>query len=272
MISLRQAVRISYKSSAVCFAAAKTKADIARVQRHRAERRLFELPNGPARQRTNARKSLWGNYFVAQGAEQEFYTNESSDPNVLGVKPRLEALWVQLGNNISDLPDWNEFSRRDLKTVIAFRNFNGLQLSVVRDVERNFSGNSHEIPTTNFETQFEEMLDLFINDIWAAEGMRRWTRSQVNRTPETQANLDAWDAVNDGAGQFFRNARRCCVRLGNNFRQYERGGPDEDGYRNKYTYRDANRYRAVNGLFALDAGDLAPNYLQRVENKRVTYR
>lgn len=266
MTTLKQSVRVAYRSSAVAHAAAETKERVARVQKVRAEDRMKVL--GPGRQRvmTNKRLALWHNYYTAQGVATYFFASEK------GVKFRLERLWVQMGHNVADLPNWDDFAHRDLKTVIAFRNLNGLQLSEIRAVERAFAGNSHEIPTGDFEEQFEEMLDLFVNDIWAAEGMRRWTKNELNRTPEPQADLDDWDDISNTAGKFFRDAKRCCVRLANNFRQYQTDTPDEALYLDRYTHRAGNRYNAVQGLWALDAGDLAPAYLQKVENKRVTYR
>lgn len=266
MTTLKQSVRIAYKSAAVAHAAAETKERIAGAEKLRAETLMKSLAPGAQRVRTNKRLTLWHNYYCAQGEALNFFGSPE------GVRRRLEALWVQMGHKVADLPNWNDFAHRDLKTVVAFDSLAGLQITQIRAVERAFTGNSHEIPTANFEDQFEEMLDLFVNDIWAAEGMRRWTRDALKKAGEPQADLDEWSLIQTTAGQFFRGAKRCCVKLANNFRQYQTDTPDEDLYNDRYTHRAANRYRAVEGLWAIDAGDLLPAYLAHVENKRVTYR
>ena len=266
MTTLKQSVRVAYKSSAVAYAAAKTKERISRLEKEESEKRMNER-EPTKRGRINARLALWHNYYSAQGYAMDFFSEDEAS-----IRVRLENLWVQMGNTLADLPDWDRFANADLKTVVTFRNLSGLSISTIRTVERNFTGNSSEIPNTTFEAKFEEMFDLFVNDIWAAEGMRRWTQEELVRGPESASDLATWDSINNDAGKFFKDAKRCCVRMANNFRQYERGRPNETEFKSRYTHRSGNRYNAVQGLWALDAGDLTPEYLLKVENKRVTYR
>ncbi len=266
MTTLAESVSISYKSSAVAWAAAHTKEVIIHPLRDAETALRDSQPDGPERRLTARRATLWWNLMTAQGYAQKFFVSENS------IRWRLEGLWVQLGNLVADLPDWDTYASADLKTVISFRNKAGLNETVITDAEAAFTGNSSEIPTTDFETQFEEMFDLFVNDIWAAEGMRDWTRDELNRGPESAADLAVWDDIQADAGQFFLDAKRCCVRLANNFAEYEAGGPNEASFINKYTKGPSNRYSAVGGLYALDPSVLPANYRGRVENKNVTYR
>lgn len=266
MTTLAQSVRIAYRSSAIACSAHRTKELIARKKREEADKQVRNMKNGPERQEANRRLSLWSNYFTAQGFAVKFFRFPT------GIKSRLEGLWVQMGRDIADLPDWNGLASRDLKTVVAFKDLVGLELSEIRRVERNFVGNSAEIPTNTFEEQFEELMDLFVNDIWAAEGMRRWTRDELVRGPEKPKDLKEWDFISGTAGEFFENAMHCCKKIATNFRQYERGDDGGDTYKNKYIYQTGNHYNAVEGLWSIDAGDLKPAYRKKVENKRVTYR
>ncbi|MDJ0952482.1 MAG: hypothetical protein QNJ81_02265 [Acidimicrobiia bacterium] len=278
MTTLDESVNIAYRSSAVAYAAAKTKRIIAadKLKEARVLKRQL-LGSGTSREdpvfvQNEKRKVLWENLKVAQRYAMQFYVIDSA--TIQGVKPRLEALWVQMGNSVATLEDWDTLANTDLKTVISFRSFQGnMNLQGVLDTEAVFTGNSSEIPTTDFETQFEEMFDLFVNDIYASEGMREWTRDELNRGPESAADLAVWDSINDDAGVFFANAVDCVVKNANLFAQFELGGPNEASYIARYTKGQGNRYNAVNGLFALDPSDLPSNqYRNRVENKKVTVR
>lgn len=277
MTTLDESVNIAYRSSAVAYAAAKTKRIIAndKLKEARVEKRALLNSVGrdhPDFIQNDKRKTLWENLMVAQRYAMQFYVIDSA--TIKGVKPRLEALWLQMGNNLVDLDDWDARADTDLKTVVSFQNFNGpVNVGAVQDTEAVFTGNSGEIPTTNFELQFEEMFDLFVNDIYASEGMREWTRDELNRNPESAADLAVWDSINDDAGVFFANAVNCVIKNANLFAQFELGGPNEASYIARYTKGQSNRYNAEEGLFALDPADLPSNqYRNRVENKKVTVR
>ena len=275
MITLKEAISIAYKSSAVAYAAANTKERIARERRDsiKAAMKLIGDRNTAYFRRLEKRHTLWFNYYTAQGYAKKFFTYENDGP-IRGVKPYLEDLWVKMGFLLSELPDWDKYADRELKTVAAFSRMSKARRRRIDEAEENFAGNAHEITTTDFESQFEEMLDLFVNDIWAAEGMRIWTKEQLDRTAELPEHLEMWDHVSDSAGEFFQNAStRCCVKLANHFHQYQNDdAANEDNCKIKYRYKNSNRYRAIQGLFALDTESLPAGDKSRREHKRVRYR
>ena len=275
MTTLAETVELVYRSVAAGQAATGTKAAIAKAKKDETDDERKSFPPGDAQLDAEWRWARWCNLETALNAAVKFCTTRSSlDSSLGGARRRLETLWKQLGNNVADLPDWDRIAAADLKTTVSFRNFAGLQLSVVETAQTNFTGNSSEIPTTDFPTQYEEMLDLFTQDLWGAEGFRLTANDDLTRAPEAAADLALWDSFVADAGTFFDESRYCAVRLANHFYSWEnnKGPGQETAYKAKYVFNPSNRYNAVNGLFALNPNDLPPQYRARVENKLVKYR
>ncbi len=267
-MNLTQAIRIAYKSAAVAYASCRTRHDISQQIAAKTKVEKYRLPHGPDRVRCEVRQALWENYAAAQS-----YALAFCDKSKIGAKTRLTGLWVQIGNDVADLPDWDAIASKDLKAVASFKSMSNARRRRIQKLEREFAGNSDQIPTSDFETQFEEMLDLFAHDLWAAEGMRMSVDEALDRAAEGAADLAEWDSIMDGSRQFFEAAmERCCAKAAVMFRQYLTGDPQEAATKNKYKKKVSNRYKAVDGLFALDLSKLSTADQQRAETKRVKYR
>lgn len=262
MATLDEVIEIAYRSSANAYAAANAKWEISNTARLAArDARDAQVPDSAAWREEEARMALWNNLHAALAYARRFYERET-----IGVKDRLEALYGG-----SSLASWSTLREADLKTVVSFVTSGGVNWATVETAQSNFTGNTSEIPTTPWLDQFEEMFNLFINDIWASEGMREYCNDELDRVPVSVGDLADWDSIVSDAGDFFANARRCCVRIANNLAQVELGGPNEVAYIAKYTYGPSNAYKALNGLWGCDADDLPISYAAKLENKIVTW-
>ncbi len=268
MTTLAESIAVAYRSAAVVYAACNTRFVIAWQRSAAAQVERDRMPDSAERDVAEKRYVLWVNYATAQNYAMKFCQH-----NEMSVKNRFERLWSDMGNDLADLPDWAAIAAKDLMTVVAFGNMSAARLRRARKAERDFRGNGHKIVTSDFSTDFEEMFDLFAHDLWAAEGMRIWTDSSLDRAPEGASHLAEWDSIMVGSHQYMTDAmKRCCFKAALMFGQY-RGDPrDDEGKRSKFQYKAANRYRAVQGLFALDLDDLSAADRSRAEIKRVRYR
>ncbi len=268
MTTLAEAITIAYRSAAAVNSACSTRYEICRARSAIAEVERDRLPDSPERDMAERRYVLWVNYTTAQSYAMKFCkTNEAS------VKNRFEALWLDMGNALSDLPDWEAIEAKDLITVVAFNNMNAARLRRARRAEQNFRGNLHKIVNSDFSSNFEQMFDLFAHDLWAAEGMRIAADQNLDRVPEAASHLAEWDSIMQGSHEYMTEAmKRCCFKAALMFGQYKGDPRDDEGKRSKFRYKTANRYQAVEGLFALDLDDLSTADRNRAEVGRIRYR
>lgn len=261
-------MKIGYRSCNAVVNAGKIRQRIIQRECLRTEREMRSLPHGPEHRKANARLALWQNLFTAQNYMVLCFTYDSDETK--GFKPRLEILWQEMGKDLKDLPRWTHQPK--LKAAVSFNDFKTLKLTELGAMERNFAGNLHEIPENGFERRFQEFFDLLVNDLWKTLGMSKWCDGQMERTPWDAEVLKLWDAIITDAENMITDAAKCHIKIGNNFHQYLTGEPDEEKYARKYTQNPDLRYRAVNGLFAIDPATLPRNYAERVEAKLVSYR
>lgn len=263
MISITQAIRIGYRSCAVATAAGRVRQERMRKGIRRTEQRMEEA-TGAAKARTNQRLALWHNMFTAQNYVVKCFVYDTE--SLKGFKPRLEALWEHVGNNPADLPNWMRPTHHPLKGAVTFENFNTLSMNQLRTWEDEFTGNDDEIPSGDFNAEFEALFDLLVNDLWKVLGMSRWCDSELNRTPLDAETLALWDGIiTDASNMIHTTAAKCHGKIANMLLVYQTDTPDETGCNEKYAQDAVRVYNCAQGLFAVDDSQLLPKYLNRME-------
>ncbi len=267
-MNLDEALSIGYRSCAVAVAAGKTRQRILQRAAFRADREMKRLENEEEKTQANKRLALWNTLFTAQNYMVSAFTYNSDE--LKGFKLLVEELWLHIGNDVANLPNWNRTQK--LKGVVSFANFRSLKMPEIRDMEKSFTGNRHEIPDDSFDTQFEALFDLLVNDLWKVLGMSRWCDKRLDKTGLDAETLAKWDHIITNARIMIRDAAKCHHKIGNMLQCYQLDTPDEAKFEDKYKQKASKRYKCVQGLFALDPAILPANYSSRMEENLVGYR
>ncbi len=263
-ITLEEAVEIGYRSVAVATACAKTMIAICNVERNKQRGNAAGEPPGQAKKDNTLYWRIFQNLCSINMHAVKFY--ETGDLYDVGsVKDRLEKLWVtDLGNALVDLPDWDYYSNLSIATPLTFTQ----QPTAALDADQlEFVDNSADIlnPQQPVRAQVTDAANSLIEDLWKAEGMRRWLAAEVTLTGETQAAQDEWNFIQNGTADYWVGALKCLVKLDDQIGFKDNanyGKSDHDDTVAKFQWIDSgpggqrNNLTAAGGLYALDQSQL----------------
>ena len=277
-ISANQALRVSYRSCAIAFAAANARLTIANNRRNnlRAEIEANEDNGVETRRRRLRLYAGWRNLCVAlEHATQLYSTGRQGPENSL--KLRLEALWVDRGNLLANLPDYDTLSQLQIARMTTFDT----------DTASNSQFNSWaDSFTDNMDTLFDDadpprrqFLDVFdtsVEDLWREEGWRRYVRDEINRSQLTPSQRNEWDDIIDKTGQYFVLSNRCMYTIADIMDLH-----DDESVNNhparvaQYVWKpsgpDRNDLIALGGLYACNRQQIPPLWRGRIERFDVLF-
>ena len=274
-IPANQALRISYRSCAIAFAAAKTKHDIANARRNKLRAEIAQnVEDGVETKRKRQRLyNGWRNLCVALDHAMKLYSTGRFGPET-SLKIRLENLWVDRGLNLSNLPDYDTLSQLGLARLTTFdtdvptnTNFNDWAAAFTDNTGTLF--NATDPP----RKQFIDVFDTAVEDLWREEAWRRWVRKEMNENQLTPSQLAEWDDIITKTRDYFVLSNRCMYTIADIMDLHDDEASNNhparvDQYRWKPTGPAKNSLEALGGLFAANRPNLPTtpiNFRNQVE-------
>ncbi len=272
-ITLTEACEVGYRSVAVAVACAKTMVTVCNPEKVAKRQDAASQPPGQAKKDDTLYLRIFENLLAINSYAVKFYEGPKLYDEG-SVKDRLEKLWVtDLGNNLVDLPDWNYFSNLSIATPLTFTQ---VPTTALENLQDSFVDNSGDIlgTATPIRQRVTNAANSVIEDLWKAEGMRRWLESEATLTGESQAAQDEWSFIQTSTAQFWQGALKCLVKLDDQLGLKDNanyGKSDHDDTVAKFQWIDSgpvgqrNNLTAAGGLYALNQSQLFGPWSGRLE-------
>lgn len=273
-ITLQEAVEIGYRSVAVATGCAKTMTVICNAERNTQRGNKDRTPPGQAKKDNTLYEKIFVQLNTIARHAIEFYA-EGDLYGTGNVRSRLEKLWVtDLGLVLGDLPDFDYFAGLSISQPLTFTR----EASALESLQNSFTDNSDDILNNQqpVRQQVTDAANNMIQNLWKAEGMRRWLEAETTLTGESQAAQDEWTLIQNGTRDYWQGALRCLVKVDDQIGLKDNPGygpPDHAASVAKFEWIDSgppgqrNNFVAAGGLYALNRSQLFGPWNGRRENE-----
>ena len=280
-ISADAAIRVSYRSCAVAYAAAAAKYEIARNRRNNIREQIAQnqADGEPTKKRRMRLYAGWRNLCTMLDYAMRLYDERgrAGPPEDTSLKLRLEALWVSRGNLVANLPDYDYLSGLQMARTTTFDTADPGN-SRFNTWSTNFTDNTN----TLFDSadpprrQFLDVFDTAVEDLWREEAWRRYVDSEVRRNQFTAAQRNDWDDIITRTGEYFVHSNRCMYTIADIMDLHDNEASNNHPARvAQYAWQESgptpNSLLALGGLYAANRNDIPPTWRGRIERFDVLF-
>jgi hypothetical protein len=276
MITLEEAIRIGYKSSAIAYSSAKQKKALSRDQEKvwRDEMKKHVINSEEWDELRNF-ALMWNDLTTAFHYQFKYY-GISAYGTGMGVKGWLEKCWTEMGKDPAELqPIWRHYERMSILDHLTFTEVPDFD---VEAMEEEYAPAAFPVEWT-WQQKYTTLLDSLTQDTWRQIAMKDWVR--LNTDPASIPNEQAgqtWDLVLSASETFFLESNKCLADCNQRMTQWEHRTEFEqrrdelvNKIHEKYNQSNHNRLIAAGGIFLVNYDDLSDYWKARAEAVPIYY-